>query len=225
MLFSQCFVWATDCYAIQFIISYDGANHAILCLQIHLMCWDVDIVHWNDDYIMGTDYWSHLNANLCFNLLLKTYLEFTWSLCLANPAQSLFPMKTKNMPYSRSRPHIIPSTHTADKSDAANCQAIVFMVMIDNCHSLCHLSNISVQFSNFGKVTLPNAQPLHNDKFPCYAQQVLHFSWAVYSFQGGNFCLNNPISKSAATHQFDMQPVQIWALTLPGVHITLSDIQ
>jgi hypothetical protein len=40
---------------------------------------------------------------------------------------------------------------------------------------------------NCGKVTPSNARLLHNDKFPCYAQQVLQFSWAVYSFQGGHF--------------------------------------
>jgi hypothetical protein len=31
------------------------------------------------------------------------------------------------------------------------------------------------------------ARALHNNEFPCYAQQVLHFSWAVYSFHGGHF--------------------------------------
>jgi hypothetical protein len=41
MLFGQRFVWATDCYAIKFILSYDGTNPAILCLQMQLMCWDV----------------------------------------------------------------------------------------------------------------------------------------------------------------------------------------
>jgi hypothetical protein len=45
MLFGQQFVWATDCYTIKFILSYDGINPAILCLQMQLMCWDVDIVH------------------------------------------------------------------------------------------------------------------------------------------------------------------------------------
>jgi len=45
MLFGQRFVWTTDCYAIKFILSYDGANPAILRLQMRLMCWDVDIVH------------------------------------------------------------------------------------------------------------------------------------------------------------------------------------
>ncbi len=45
MLFSIHFVWVTDCYAVCFILSYDGNNSAILWLQMQLMCWDVDIVH------------------------------------------------------------------------------------------------------------------------------------------------------------------------------------
>ncbi len=60
-------------------------------------------------------------------------------------------------------------------------------VKLYNCHGLCHLSNIPVKFGNFGRVTLPTSRSLHNDKFPCYALQVLQFSWAVYSFQGGLF--------------------------------------
>ncbi len=55
MLFGQRFVWTTDCYAIKFILSYDGANPAILRLQMRLMCWDVDIIHWNDHYIADAD--------------------------------------------------------------------------------------------------------------------------------------------------------------------------
>jgi hypothetical protein len=56
MLFGQRFVWTTDCFAIKFILSYDGANPAILRLQMRLMCWDVNIAHQNDHYIADADY-------------------------------------------------------------------------------------------------------------------------------------------------------------------------
>jgi hypothetical protein len=48
MLFGTGFVWVTDCYAIRFILSYDGNNPAVLWLQMQLMCWDMDIVHHNN---------------------------------------------------------------------------------------------------------------------------------------------------------------------------------
>jgi hypothetical protein len=61
--------------------------------------------------------------------------------------------------------------------------------MVDNCHGLCHLSNIPVRFGNLGWVTPLTSRSLNNNKFPCYALQVLQFSWAVYSFQGGHLAL------------------------------------
>jgi hypothetical protein len=69
-VFGQRFVWVTDCYAIKFILSYEGGNHAILCLQMHLMCWDVDIVHRPDHELIDANYWSRLA--LIFTLTLAS---------------------------------------------------------------------------------------------------------------------------------------------------------
>jgi len=37
-LFGTWFVWVTDCYAIRFILSYDGNNPGIFWLQMQLRC-------------------------------------------------------------------------------------------------------------------------------------------------------------------------------------------
>ena len=71
MCFGQRFTWVTDCYAIKFILSYDGCNPSILRLQMRLMCWDMDINHRNDTFLTDADYWSCLGVDLCFNPLLK----------------------------------------------------------------------------------------------------------------------------------------------------------
>jgi hypothetical protein len=55
-VFSQRFVWVTDCYAIKFLLSYEGGNPAILRLQMCLMCWDVDIIHRPDSQLVDADY-------------------------------------------------------------------------------------------------------------------------------------------------------------------------
>jgi hypothetical protein len=85
----------------KFILSYDGANHAILCLQMRLMGWDINILHRNDHYITDMDYLSPLGPNLCFNLLFKTYLNITQTQRIKNPPLTFFPMKPKNFPYYR----------------------------------------------------------------------------------------------------------------------------
>jgi hypothetical protein len=187
MLFGQHFLWVTYCYAIKFILLYDGANPAIFCLQMHLMGWDVDIVHRNGHYITDTNYWSRLGADLCFDPLFKTYLNLTCKLCLENPPPTSFHMKPENMPYYCGL-RVIPASQNDQAPEDAHYQSIVSTIFVDNSHGLCHLSNIPVQFRDFGKAPLPDSRPLLNNELPCYAQQVLHFSWAVYhSSQGGHF--------------------------------------
>ena len=155
---------------------------------MRLMGWDDDIVHRNDHYITDADYWLRLGADLCFNPLFKSYLDLTCKLCIENPPPTSFPMKPENMPYYRG-PRVIASRNNDNCPDANHCQAIVSTVTVDNYHGLCHLSNIPVRFGNLGQVTPSTSRSLNNDEFPFIALQVLQFSWAVYSFQGGHLAL------------------------------------
>ncbi len=169
MLFGQQFVWATDCYAIKFILSFDGTNPAILHLQMRLMCWDVNIDHQNNNYLVDADYWSHLGNDLCFDPLFKKYLELTRSLRLLHPVPTSLPMLPKNMPYYRG-PRIIPTQSSTDPSNDTHChQAIISTLLADNCHSLCHLFNIPVQFGEFEKAIPSLARPTNNDRFSSLA--------------------------------------------------------
>ncbi len=67
MCYGRWFFWVTDCYAVKFILSYDGANQAILCLQMGLMGWEIDILHHTNNDLADTDYWSPLNGDLCYD--------------------------------------------------------------------------------------------------------------------------------------------------------------
>jgi hypothetical protein len=79
-VFGQCFAWVIDCYAIKFILSYEGGNPAILCLQMRLMCWDVDIVHRPDtelvDAITGQDLASTLTLILSLRSISNSHARF-----------------------------------------------------------------------------------------------------------------------------------------------------
>ncbi len=103
MLFGTRFVWVTDRYAIRFILSYDDNNPVVLRLQMRLMCWDVDIVHRNDIHLTDADYWSRLGADICYDPLFKSYLDFDRGLHEKFPA-----------------PVDLPS-HRADSSRSSGC--------------------------------------------------------------------------------------------------------
>jgi hypothetical protein len=76
MCYGQRFVWVTDCYAVKFILFHDGANQAILQLQMQLMGWDIDIVNRHNNHLVNANYWSHLDCDLCYNPSFCSYLQF-----------------------------------------------------------------------------------------------------------------------------------------------------
>jgi hypothetical protein len=80
-------------------MSYDGANQAILCLQMRLMGWDVDIVHRTNNYLGDANYWSCLNADLCCDPSFQRYLHFVAELRKKHPPPTDHPMQAANMPY------------------------------------------------------------------------------------------------------------------------------
>ena len=82
-----------DCYAIKFILSYEGGNSANLRLQMRLMCWDVDVVHRPDTELVDADYWSRLGVDLDFGPLLRGYLAYALARRHLSPPPTDLPMR------------------------------------------------------------------------------------------------------------------------------------
>ncbi len=188
-VFGQHFVWVTDCYAVKFLLSYECGNPAILCLQMHLMCWDVHIIHRPDLQLVDADYWSCLGANINFNPLFRDYLDYTAKLRKSNPARTDLPMRPENMPYYRG-PRVQPVTDTSKATDALHIQSLLTDIIIWSCKGQAFLSNIPVRF---GHATSPSCRSaaqlcaLLNSEFASYAFQAMSFCWAVYLFSNGRF--------------------------------------
>jgi hypothetical protein len=83
----------TDCYAVKFLLSYDGGNPAILWLHMRLMCWDVDIVHRPDLHLVDADYWARLGVKVDFDPLFQDYLDYTLKLRKSHAAPTDLPMR------------------------------------------------------------------------------------------------------------------------------------
>ena len=91
-------------------------------------------------------------------------------------------------------------------------------VLTHNSNGISHLSVNPVTFGEFDIVTPSDRHVSTNHKFPCYAQQVLHFSWAVYSFGGGHFAStisswSLPFCVKLACDQYDFGRALFWEFT------------
>jgi hypothetical protein len=193
MCFGCHFVWVTNCYAVKFILTYDGSNLAVLRLQMHLMGWDVEIVHCSSGFLTDTDYWLGLDANLCYDLLFRTYLHMCANLRSTHPPPKDLPVLPEHMPYYRG-PRIVAmpkdALQLAATSDAIATSTMAAIVLLGT--STC-FSNHPIKFGAFPS-TIPNAmemdsQKLYNSEYPVFAFRASHFVWALYSFNSGHFAL------------------------------------
>jgi hypothetical protein len=171
MVFGQRFVWVTNCYAIKFILSYEGGNSAILHLQMRLMCWDVDIVHRPNTKLVDANYWSRLGMDLEFDPLLRDYLAYALQCRNSNPPPNDLPMRPENMPYYHG-PQIQEPTNTTVPADALHIQSLIADIVSSDGHGHTHLLNVPIRFGAFdGASPKPRqaARTLLNSEFASYA--------------------------------------------------------
>jgi hypothetical protein len=97
--FGQRFVWVMDCYALKFILSYDSRKPAILRLQMQFMCRDMIIEHHNNICLTVANYFSWLGADLCFDPLLKDYIQDIDAIWHCSPMPTKLPIMPEHQPY------------------------------------------------------------------------------------------------------------------------------
>ena len=71
---------------------------------MRFMCWDMDIEHRNDHWLTDADYFSRLGADLCFDPLLKNYIQRTDFCQRRNPLVTSLPMEPENALLQRPSP-------------------------------------------------------------------------------------------------------------------------
>eukprot|EP00956_Cyclotella_meneghiniana_P037713 scaffold143282_cov76-Cyclotella_meneghiniana.AAC.4 len=190
------FTWLTDCYALRFVMSYDGNNPAVLRLQMRLMCWDMVIVHRPGTEMTAADYLSRLGADLCFDPLLKDYIERVSQFKLSNRPISTLPMLPANMPgYRGPRKRSTPASDSPDVEECISDNATVALidaiyVRDSNGHGS-YLANVPVCFGSFHEfidlTSIYKSKPLYNSELVLTARAINECHWAIYSFNCGHF--------------------------------------
>ena len=188
MCFGQRFVWVTDCYALKYVLSYDGRNPAILRLQMRFMCWDMVIEHRNDHWLTDADYFSRLGADLCYDPLFKEYIQQVHALHRRSPAPTEMPIAPDHQPYFRGPRINGPKPPEPAPLGKPSIAAFSSVVCPDG---LQHLENWPVRFGRASTVAPDNSAArqrcLYNSEITRAASLLAHFDWAVYGFNSGHF--------------------------------------
>jgi hypothetical protein len=161
------------------------------------MGWDVDIVHRTNDYLVDADYWSRLDADLCYDPSFRQYLHLVANLRRTHPSPRGFPIREENMPYYCGpripAEHCPDGTSTDEMNSTFNTQAKVTVCLpglttlhggIDNNILFCQ----PVRFGIFeSSNTASNIRALYNSDCPALAYRAMAFTWAIYGFNTGHF--------------------------------------
>jgi hypothetical protein len=47
---------------------------------MHILGWDINIVHWENNYLADTNYWLTLASDLCYDPTFKDYIQLVSTL-------------------------------------------------------------------------------------------------------------------------------------------------
>jgi hypothetical protein len=143
------------------------------------------IKHRNDLCLTDTDYFSLLSADLCFDPLLKEYLQQVNVIHHYSPAPLELPIAPMNQSYFRGERLNMPCKleHYPSVPQPSALAATITT-------GLQHLSNWPVTFGLATPAnTICNVAPccLYNLDILRTASMLAHFDWAIYSFNSKHF--------------------------------------
>jgi hypothetical protein len=142
------------------------------------MGWDVDIIHWANNFSADANYWSRLDSDLCYDPTFKDYIPLISTLQLQSASPSDLPILPRNMPYYTG-PQIKVDLPTLATDNKEHQRLLAYSVLHSHSEISTHLSNCPVQFGNFGNPLHPNLGHCvqYNNEFPAYALSISQFNW------------------------------------------------
>ncbi len=189
----MCFTALTDYNALRFILSYGGPNAVILCLQMRLMLWAMNLYH-RPGTEMVPNYWSRLGVDLCFDEMARNYLNLTTNL------RKLYPpvtgtMLPENIPgYRRPtiRSSLPPPTKVARCSDTDVDPSIsplltAFAIDASGGHHYC-LQTVPILTGLISPADIDKStKPMYHGYITALAAEVSLYSFVIYGFNYGHF--------------------------------------
>jgi hypothetical protein len=106
------------------------------------------IVHRPGTLLSSPDYLSRLGADLCYDPMLRDYIQTIDAMKQSNPAVSSLPIQPENTPgFQKKRSAVSPETKIVpDSADAATANIISTIYVNDSNGHSCALSNVPISF-------------------------------------------------------------------------------
>ena len=195
------FTALTDCYALRFILSYDGTNPVLLRQQMRFQLWAMDLYHRSGFLMVSPDYFSRTGANLCFDELTRLYLDRTINLRKNYPPVT-GTMQPQNMPGYRAprirsalaaEPAIAgalgDTTVTASYVDPSIAPILTSIYCDDSGgHSQClQVVPILTGYLSSNDSDQLTRRPLYQQDISLLATEIITYTCAVYGFNSGHF--------------------------------------
>ncbi len=146
------------------------------------------IEHRNDACLTNADYFSRLGADLCFDPLLKEYIQQAHTLCCCSPVPTDMPIAPEFQPYFRGLRINSPKSQPPLQGLAMHAN----VATVTATASPQHLQNWPVSFGRSPQsLDAGDVAPccLYNSKLTQAASMIAHFDWAIYGFNSGHFLL------------------------------------
>ena len=154
------------------------------------MRWDCDIVHRSDFYLIDTNYWLGLGADLCFNPLLRDYIQRVASMHLQHPVPETTPMLPSNMPGHRGARLPREAVTAPPQGVDVHTMSAFSTIAIDDSCGHCLLGCSPVRFGTFGASvdeSRRSSSPRYGSFLTAAAARMTRFEWGVYGFSNGHF--------------------------------------
>jgi hypothetical protein len=161
---------------------------------MRLMGWDVDIVHRCNDYLVDADYWSRLDANLCYDPSFRQYLHIVSDLRRTHPPPVELPMKPVHMPYYRGPripvKHCPSGTSTDDNTEDVDANALMTTSLLSAIMAPPALASTHLMLAHSTPflplkcvvITTPNFQLWHTER-QCFLGQSMASTLDISSQQ------------------------------------------
>ena len=199
-LWGREFTLISDCAALQWLMTYDGANHAVKRLQLEMTGYYFTVVHRPGRMLEDANFLSRLSEEVNIDPLLKDYLSFARQIYTDNTPPTA-EINHQNTPGRRKRKANTSDTTTPNTTSSLaqlNYKDTDYKIIdnADNNTATFHISNVPIQYDTSEISHQFKSNNMNNQEFTTAAASTSQMYWILSEPKFGQWleiCRDNGI--------------------------------